>query len=129
MATEVVIPDSELVGFTEPAKEKLLAVGDDYLKFVISEANRLEADRNIGGGPPEVTQSMVADAASNYRYTPASRKKQWPRKLVSLGSAIASLIAGFMFDFEALKEPTYLVGFIVVLTFVIALNTAQIFMD
>lgn len=62
MPFAIQIPNNNLIGFSEEARELLKSATADFAIDLIEEANRIEAGRNSTDGPPEVTGGMVNDA-------------------------------------------------------------------
>lgn len=129
MTTSIPIADTDLEGFSQHARDELVKRGEAYVKELIKEANRLEASKNLSGGPPEVTQSMVV-SASQYQqnYQPAAKSKF--QKILSFATSLLSLLVGGMWDYNTFSQsPQYLVLFIIVLCLGIAALTASLTMD
>lgn len=123
MTTSISIPDSDLEGFSQHARDEIVKHGEAYVKELIKEAYRLEASKNLSGGPPEVTQSMVI-TASQYKqnYQPATKSKF--QRILSVATTLLSLVVGGMWDFEEFsKSAEYLVLFIVLLCVVFVATT------
>ncbi|KDR87687.1 hypothetical protein L905_18980 [Agrobacterium sp. TS43] len=129
MTTSISIPDSDLEGFSQHARDEIVKHGEAYVKELIKEAYRLEASKNLSGGPPEVTQSMVV-SASHYQqnYQPAAKSKF--QKFLSFATSLLGLLIGGMWDYDKFSQSAqYLVLFIVILCLGIAALTASLTMD
>ncbi len=119
MPVEVRIEDNELVGFSVQARDHLKTSILSYSAELVAEANRIEAGRNRTSGTPEVTQGMVNDASTLLRHGVGSPKKNLWDRGVRIISAILSLLVGISYDNEKLREPTYMVFFIVLVALAI----------
>jgi len=49
---EINIPDKDLSGFNQKAKDKLVEATKDFVSDLIEESNRLESTRNTAGDEP-----------------------------------------------------------------------------
>jgi hypothetical protein len=123
MPVEILIPDAAIVGFNDQAQAKLKEVAGKYSNDIIEEANRLEAGHNTGQGPPEVTSSMVTDADTLLRRGLAQKKKNFGRKILNIGSSVASLGVGILYDKNSLQSAGYLFLFVIVIAAAILLLT------
>lgn len=110
------VPDSDLKGFNDQAKQKLSAVSSSFVADLIAEANRIEATRKTTGGDAEITSSMINDAGILLRRGLATPKKGNGVKVLRVTSAILSLSVGMLFDTQQLQNSAYMLLFIGVLT-------------
>lgn len=113
MPIEIVIEDADLAGFSAPAKEGVKRAGEEFIKHVINEANRLESAQNVGGGPVEITNAMVDNAALIQRHAIGVKKTATGIKVLRITSAVISLIVGFMYDEIKLQDAGYLAIFVI----------------
>ncbi|MBN1169387.1 hypothetical protein JXA63_05895 [Candidatus Woesebacteria bacterium] len=113
---QIQIPDQDLKGFNEKAKEKLSEATTEFVSDLIEESNRLEASRNTTGDDPQITSSMVNDARVLLRRGLSLPKKGIGIKSLRVVSAILSLSAGMLYDTTKLQDSGYMLLFIVVIT-------------
>jgi hypothetical protein len=114
MAINIQIPDSDLVGFSDQAKERLKEAMLDYTSNLIEEANRIEAGRNSAKGTPEITRGMVNDANDLLRRGLGMPRKSWGLRILRVLAAVLSLIVGIMYDELKLQNSAYMLHFILV---------------
>lgn len=114
MPTDIQIPDDELAGFSDQAREHVRQVVDQYAADLIREANRIEAGRNTANGPPEVTKAMVSDANGLLRRGLTAPKNHWAHKLLRVAASVLSLVVGLMYDPAQLQGQTYMLVFVLV---------------
>lgn len=115
MPLEISIPDEDLVGFSEPAKNHLKNSIESFCASLVTEANRLEAAGNITNGAREITAAMVNDASmikNRGLSRPKPAKKTVAAKILS---AILPFSVGIMYDSTKLQENSYLVMFILLI--------------
>ena len=122
MPIEIRIGESELIGFSDPAKNGVQTAGVDFLKAVIAEANRLESAHKSGGGPVEITQAMVVDAVVIQRRSLGARKTPIGIKILRIATAVVSLVVGFMYDGQKLQDAGYMAVFILLITIAVGLT-------
>ena len=113
---QIQIPDQDLKGFNEKAKEKLSQATTEFISDLIEESNRLEASRNTTGDDPQITSSMVNDARVLLRRGLSLPKKGVGIKSLRVISAVLSLFAGMLYDTTKLQDSGYMLLFIVVIT-------------
>lgn len=123
MPLDIRVDDADLAGFSDPAKEGVRKAGDDFIKHVINEANRLESAQNVGGGPVEITKAMVDNAALIQRHAFGSRKTPLSVKLLRIAAAVMSLVVGFMYDEVKLQDTGYMAVFVVFIAGAILITT------
>ncbi len=126
MPIEIKIDDSDVDGFSKPAKKRLEEAVKEYASALILESNRIEVGRNSGSGPPEVTQGMVSDAVIVRGRALGTHQTRSSSKLVKIISAILTVAVGVMYDRTLLQKPLYLAIFIMVLGSAIVTNTISI---
>lgn len=126
MPIEIKIGDGDMTGFSAPAKEGLRKAVDDYASSLIAEANRIEAGRNTGNGPPEITHGMVNDAVIVQRQGLGSPQKKFSSKVLRAISAILALIVGIMYDAQSLQQEWYLLIFVTLIAGAILTLTISI---
>ena len=112
MPVEVIVPDSELVGFSDNAKSHLKGAMGRYASELITEANRVESDRNRTNGTPEITQGMVDDADIVMRRGIRTAKTSIWIKILRIVSAVLALAVGVMYDQNQMQNGIYLLVFI-----------------
>lgn len=112
---QIDVPDEDLNGFSQNARDQLQHVTNEYVTDVIEEANRLEATRSNSGKPPEVTSSMVDDANVLVRRGLIQSKGNYKLKILRISAAILSILAGILFDFGEFQNPVYMVVYLVVI--------------
>jgi len=122
MPIEVRIEDGDLTGFSDPAKEGVRRAGEEFMKHIIAEANRLESAQNTGG-PTEITQGLVMNAASIQRPAVGKRAASLGEKIWRIAASVLSLSAGVMYDSTSLQSPGYMVFFILVVAAAIIATT------
>lgn len=108
-------PDNDLNGFNEHSKLKFIESVKEFGTDLITEANRLESERNNASAVPEITSSMVNDANILIRrglIKPKRRKWYW---FLKVGSPLLSLATGILYDSAKLVDKTYMFFFILVL--------------
>jgi hypothetical protein len=115
MPIDIRVEDTELAGFSDPAKEGVKKAGEDFLKKIIVEANRLESVQNSGGGPVEITKGMVATAAMFQNHAVGPQKTSLTIKLLRIAAAALSLAVGIMYDKDRLQDAIYLLVFVLVI--------------
>lgn len=123
MPVDIRIEDSDLTGFSDPAKLVVEKAGDDFVKAVIAEANRIESGQNNSGGPVEITHVMVSDAVIIQRRSIGTKKTSGAAKFLRVTAAVASLIVGFMYDDTKLQNSTYMGVFLIAVAATIILTT------
>ena len=124
MPLQIQISDDDIKYLNEPAEAELASCVEKYISELLQEASRLEAAGKTTTGDPEITSSMIKDAAlltkRGYR---KAKKNAWHIALQIIAAA-STLITGLLFDFEKLKQPIMLAVFI--LLFSIALITTTL---
>lgn len=131
MAVEIKVDQDDLAGFSGHAQERLKNAAEQYVAELIREANRLEAGRNSGNSPPEITEYMVNDAVTLQRHHGFSSAKPiaWTSKILRVASAVLSLGIGIMYNGERLQDPLYLVAFVIVIALAILTMTISVFKE
>ena len=123
MPIDIRVEDTDLVGFSDPAKDGVKKAGEDFVKHVIAEANRLESGQNAGSGPVEITKAMVDNAALIQRHAIGSKKTPLGIKMLRIASAVISLVVGFMYDEVKLQNTGYMAIFVVFIAVAILTTT------
>ena len=126
MPIEIKIDDTDTEGFSTPAKEGLREAVEDYASSLIEEANRIEAVRNTGSGPPEITHGMVSDAVIVQRTGLGKRNNSYASKILRITAAILALIVGFMYDPQSLQQEWYIGIFVTLVAIAILAMTISI---
>ncbi|MCW2405268.1 hypothetical protein M2336_001897 [Sphingobium sp. B1D7B] len=114
------------MGFSDPAKDGVKKAGEDFIKHVIAEANRLESSQNAGTGPVEITKGMVANAALIQRRSLGGKKTPLSHKVLRIVSTATTLLVGIMVDKDKMQDTFYLVLFIMVIAVAIITTTVSI---
>lgn len=112
MPIDIRVEDADLAGFSDPAKEGVKQAGEQFIKHVINEANRLESGQNSGGGPVEITKAMVDNAALIQRHAIGGKNAPLQVKLLRIAAAVISLVVGFMYDEAKLQNTAYMAVFV-----------------
>jgi uncharacterized membrane protein YcjF (UPF0283 family) len=126
---QINVDDKTVIGFNDPAKAELRKAANDFIEDLIKESNRIEATRNHASGNPQVTSSMVTDAAVLVRRGLAQPKKRLGGKVVRILAAVLSLAVGFTYDAVKLQDKTYMLVFVVVVALAILAATISIIME
>ena len=126
---QISVDEKALTGFNDPAKVELTKAANDFIEDLVKESNRIEATRNPASGNPQVTSSMVTDAAVLVRRGLAQPKKKLGGKIVRILSAVLSLAVGFTYDAAKLQDKTYMLVFVVVVALAILAATISIIME
>ena len=129
MPIEIEIPDSDLLGFTEHAQERLREEALDYATDLVEEANRVEAGQNPTDGPPEITTSMVNDAEVLMRRGYDESGNATRVKILRVSASVLSLISGVMYNPSSLQNSGYMLLFILVVASAIILVTLSVLYD
>lgn len=114
MALDIQIPENDLNGFSDEARDHLKKATADYATDLIEEANRIETGRNSTGGSPEVTRGMVDDAKVLLRRGLGAPKKSMGIRILRVIAAVLSLGVGIMYDKTSLQNGGYMLLFILV---------------
>jgi hypothetical protein len=129
MPIDINIPDNNLQGFNQQARDELKKGIEDFSNDLIAESNRLEASLNTTSNGPEITSSIVADAKVLLRHKINKPKKGIGKTILKIGASLTSLLAGIMFHKESLQDNGYLVLYIVVIAIAILLTTLTVFKE
>lgn len=124
---EIDIPEDNLTGFNDKAREMLSTATSEFVEDLIQEANRLESSKNFTGDDPQITSNMVNDARVLIRRGVHQPKKSKGSKFLRVASAVLSLGVGIIYDSTLLQEALYMLIFIVVLTAAIITVTLSVF--
>jgi len=125
---EINIPEDKESYLSEQAKEEFSGSLQSYATDLFDEASRLETASRVSEGEPEITRTMIKDAALYLKkYTHNSKPKSWWFTLLQLVSTLSTLFTGGLFNIDKFKnDSTYLIIFLLVLTVTIVSNTAVI---
>lgn len=126
---QISVEDKTLAGFNDPAKTELEKAARDFIEALVKESNRIEATRNPSSGNPQVTSSMVTDAAVLIRRGLARPERKWGAKTMRILAAVLSLAVGFSYDATKLQDKTYMLVFVVVVALAILATTISIIME
>jgi len=129
MPIEIQVEDADLEGLSDPAKDSLKSEGEQYIKKVIQEANRLESSQKSGSGPVEITKAMIDKAAFIQKHSIGNSRTPLLIKLLRIASAVLSLIVGIMFDATKLQNDTYLIVFGIIFALAILTTTLATLKD
>jgi hypothetical protein len=122
MPIQISIADTTTKYFNTQAvaitQASVLKFADDLCK----EAGRLEAAARTTGGDPEITSSMVRDAdlllRRGYRQP---RLRGW-MVTARVAAPVAGFVTGLLADLQKLKDPEWLIAFIVLLAITITVT-------
>lgn len=126
MPLQIDLPDDSLAGFSQPARDRLVAAALSFAGDLVDEANRLEAGRNSGAAP-EVTAVMVTDANDLLRrglHSP--RKNSYQLKILRVASAVLPLLVGIMYDATNLQNGIYMLSFVTLVAVTILAVTLSV---
>lgn len=126
---QIAVDDKALTGFNDPARAELTKAAKDFIEDLVKESNRIEATRNPASGNPQVTSSMVTDAAVLVRRGLAQPKKKLGGKIARILAAVLSLAVGFTYDAAKLQDKTYMLFFVVVVAVAIIATTISTIME
>jgi len=129
MPIEIRVEDTEMDGFSIPAKEGVKKAGEEFIKRVINEANRLESAQNINGGRAEVTAAMVDNASVIQRHAIGTKRSPWYVKFLRIATGVLSMIVGFMYDDVKLQNGIYMAAFVILMTFAVGTTIASAIKD
>lgn len=96
-----------------PAEGAVKVAVEKFTEDLLAEAGRLEAALNSSGANPEITSSMIQDAALLLRRGYAKPRKHWGTKVAQVVSAVGGVVTGLLADTEKLKDTSTLVLFVV----------------
>lgn len=122
MPEQIIILDSELEGFSAQARSDLVASVEAYKAELLEEIGRIEAGQNAGSGVPEITSRMIKDAEVIFSRGSIYKKKKMGLRFLKVIAVISLFAAGAMVQKELLKEFTYLLFFLAVLSVAIFTN-------
>lgn len=118
---QIEIKDSALAGFNDLAKVELTKATLVFAEDLLKETNRIEASSHSGGGSPQITSGMVADAALLIRRGLLRPKQRLGVKMLRIGAAVMSMVVGFTYNASRLQDELYLVMFLIVVALAIFL--------
>lgn len=129
MGLQVDIADKEIQYLNSPAQQELKKNIDKYVDQLLEEASRLEAVQRTTDGEPQITSSMVNDAA--HLISRGYRKQRKPGWLTAcqVVAMLSTLFTGLLFDFDRLKAPSILIGFVLLLAAAIIFNVVVLMRD
>ncbi len=128
MAHQVILDGSMITGFSKPAESKLEKAGIGYLESVAAECYRLEATRNRGNGPVEVTAEMVDSAADLQRITPIKKSSSTRKRFFKVLASLLPFLTGIFYDSERLKDTQNVIVFVflaVVTAIIVTISVIQ----
>lgn len=115
MSDEIKIPEESSKYLNKPARDELSKVSNYFINEVLQEASRIEATENSTGRDPEITSSMIKEAAHFIKKGYKRNKKPKWYIISQIIQSIFILLSGILFDFEKLKDPAYFIIFLVVI--------------
>ena len=122
MPIQIAVAESATQHFNPQAIAIAQASVGKYADDLCKEAGRLEAGARTTGGDPEITSSMVRDAdlllRRGYRQP---RLRGWAIT-ARVGAPVAGFLTGLLADLQKLKEPEWLIAFIVLLAITITVT-------
>ena len=129
MKIEFEIQDNKLQNLSSTAQSEIIKVSQIYLEDVLDEASRIEESRRTSVDNPEITASIISDAA-HYAKTYGIRRKK-PKKLILLQivAFIGSTFTGGLFDIEKFKSVYYVLLFLFVFLVAVVSSVYLIFND
>jgi hypothetical protein len=122
MPSEIVILDSEVVGFSAQAVSDLEASVTAYKTDLLKEIGRIEAGQNPGSGTPEITSRMVKEAETIFSRGSIYQRRKNSSKFLKTISVISLFISGAMVQKDLLSEFAYLILFLSVASIAIFTN-------
>lgn len=129
MPIDINIPDKDLQGFNQNARDELKKSIEEFSNDIIAESNRIEGSINTTSNGPEITSSIVADAKVLLRHKISKPKKGFGKIVLKIGASIFSLLSGIMYNKESLQNNGYLVLYIVVIAVAILFTTLVVIKD
>lgn len=126
---QIDVEDKKLAGFNDPARNAFTKSVGDFIDDLVKEANRIEATHNHSSGAPQITSSMVSDAAVLIRRGLARPKGNIGAKVLRIVAAVLSLAVGFTYDAAKLQDKTYMLIFVVVVALAILAVTISTIME
>jgi hypothetical protein len=129
MNIEIEIQDNKIQNLSSSAHLQIKKVTQGYLEEVLDEANRIEESRRTSVDSPEITASIIDDAA-HYAKTHGIRKKK-PKKLIWLQivAFIGSIFTGGLFEVDKFKTLGYILLFLAVFLIAVVSSVYLIFKD
>ena len=129
MAVTIEIPDNDVRHLNPRAQQQLKSNVNEYVDHLLAEASRIEADQHTAAGDPEISSSMIKDAAHLIKRGYQRHKKSGWHLTLDIAGSLSALFVGLMFDFDRLKDPLMLVAFLVLLAVAIGVNIVTIMRD
>ena len=129
MPVDIHIGDDATRYLVSPARTALQVAVEQYSVDLLHEASRLEAAQNSGTADPEITSTMVQDAALLLRRGYSKPKKTRSFMTAQLLAPLGGVGVGFFSDAEKLKSPLMLLGFIVLLSLTITATVIVVVKD
>lgn len=129
MGVNIDIPDNDVRFLNPPAQQQLKSHINEYVDQLLAEASRIEADQRTATGDPEISSSMIKDAAHLIKRGYQRHKKSGWHVTLDIAGSMSALFVGLMFDFDRLKDPVMLVLFVLLLAVALTLNIITIMRD
>lgn len=118
LPVEIDLPDGIAQGLSPAARSKLDECVQGLARDIVDEASRMEANQRSNAGQPEITSTMIADAASWIRRGYVRPPPSPRARMIQLASASSAILTG-VFGTH-LGETWGIVLFVVALTITIA---------
>lgn len=119
---EIKIPEKNLKGFNNQAKDKLRYHIEKFIENLVEESYNLESSQNSTGDDPQITSNIVNEAKIFISRNRFSRKNSfWYVPLKILALLLASFV-GTLLDIEKFKNPSHVFIFIIVIILTISMN-------
>ena len=122
MSGQVTVSDAEVEGFSVQAEADFLASITSYKTDLLKEIGRIEAGQNAGSGVPEITSRMVKEAEVVFSRGSIFQRKQNGGRFLRVVAVLSLFIAGAMVQKESLKDFSYLLAFLFVVSVAIFTN-------
>ena len=129
MKIEIEIPDTKLQNLSATAKTEILKVSKVYLEDVLDEAVRMEESRRTSAENPEITASIINDAAYYSKTLGIRRKKTKLQIFSQIVASVSSIFTGGLFDTDKFKNASYVLLFLTVFLIAIVSTVYLIFND
>jgi hypothetical protein len=126
MPADFTIDDKATQYLNAPTQVELRASVERYAEHLLREASRLEAAAKSTQGSPEITSTMIKDADILLRRGYVRQQKDPVVIGAQVVSTLGSFVTGLFANSEALRQPTTLVLFIVLLTITITASVVAI---
>ena len=124
MPLQIDIPDEQLEYLSEHARNEFIDSTKKYVEELIDESSRLESAGRSDNDAPEITATMVKDAALHLKRYPHPQKKKRGQTAVQVISYISTLFTGILFNIKEFQsDAVSLIIFLIVLAIAITTTT------